>query len=219
MKRCLPLAFACAFAFACAARADLIWEKTELELHPTPNDTKAVGSFKYENKGDKPVRFTSVHTSCGCTTAAHKDVVAPGEKGEITATFNIGDRTGVQTKTVTVQTDDPKQPMTTLTLKAVIAQPLELQPAFVFWQMGEEGKPKIITAKVSKDFAVKNLDVTSSNADFSTKVEHDEGDQFRIVVQPRDTTRSSSATLSIKADAAPGKTYYATARVTPAVVK
>ena len=31
----------------------------------------------------------------------------PADKGEITATFKIGDRTGTQVKTVTVQTDDP----------------------------------------------------------------------------------------------------------------
>ena len=73
--------------------AALTWETTEVDVHPTLSDKTAVAHFKYKNTGDKPVKITSVHPSCGCTTAAlAKDVVAPNESGEITATFNIGDR-------------------------------------------------------------------------------------------------------------------------------
>ncbi|MDQ6809953.1 MAG: DUF1573 domain-containing protein [Verrucomicrobiota bacterium] len=213
----IVLALFCAVAGS--ARAQLAWEKTEVELHPASTDATAVGNFKYQNKGDKPVHISSVHTSCGCTTAGvQKNDVAPGEKGEITATFNIGGRTGVQTKTVTVTTDDPKQPTTLLTLKAVIAQGLELQPALVFWESGEASKPKTITVKTSKEMPVKSLDVASSNPDFSTKVESGPGEgEFRINVQPRETTRTMNATLTIKPEPSAGgaKAYYATARVTP----
>ena len=206
-------------ALSLTASAQLAWEKTELELHPAAGDATAVGSFKYQNKGDKTVHIASVHTSCGCTTAGVvKNDVAPGEKGEITATFNIGERTGVQQKTVTVTTDDAKQPTTYLTLKAVIAQPFELQPAFVFWESGEAPKPKTILVKISKDMPIKSLDVVSSSPDFLTKVEPAGAGEFRINVQPRETTRTTSATLSIKPDYPPGaaKTYFANARVTGA---
>src|SRR5438105_14509426 len=85
------------------ARAELKWEQTSIELHPTTTDKQAVAHFKYQNSGTQPIRFKSVHASCGCTTAqTQKDVVQPSEKDEITATFNIGDRTGTQTKTITV---------------------------------------------------------------------------------------------------------------------
>src|ERR1043166_1021417 len=101
------VAFALSIIISLSARAELKWEQTTLELHPTPADKQAVGHFKYQNPGKTPVRFKSVHASCGCTTAqTQKDEVPPGEKGEITATFNIGDRTGTQINTVTVQTDD-----------------------------------------------------------------------------------------------------------------
>src|SRR5438093_10263827 len=152
-----------------SARAELKWEQTSVELHPAATDKQAIGHFKYQNTGKTPVHFKSVHPSCGCTTAqTQKDVVQAGEKGEITATFNIGDRTGIQTKTVTVETDDPdpKKATQVLTLKAVIPQALEINPAFVFWQSGEEPKPKAISVKVAKDFSVKGIKVTSSNAEF-----------------------------------------------------
>jgi hypothetical protein len=101
-------AFILSIVICVTARAELKWEQTAVELHPAPTDKEAVGHFKYQNTGSRPVRFKSVHTSCGCTAAqSQKEEVPPGEKGEITATFKIGDRTGTQVKTVTVQTDDP----------------------------------------------------------------------------------------------------------------
>ncbi len=55
--------------------------------------------FKFKNTGAEPVKIISVRPSCGSTTAAlAKNVVPPNERGEITATFTIGDRSGVQTK-------------------------------------------------------------------------------------------------------------------------
>src|SRR5438034_11412610 len=126
-------------ALAQVARAELKWEQTSVDLQPALGDKQAVANFKYENVGKTPVHFESVKASCGCTTAqTQKDEVAPGEKGEITATFNIGGRTGTQVKTVTVQTDDPDpaHATTQLTLKAIIPQLLELQPMFVMWKSG-----------------------------------------------------------------------------------
>ena len=195
-------------ALAQGARAELKWEQTSVELHPTFNDKQAVAHFKYENVGKTPVHFESVHASCGCTTAqTQKDEVAPGEKGEITATFNIGGRTGTQVKTVTVQTDDPdaSQATTQLTLKAVIPQLLQLQPMFVIWQSGEEPKPKFITAKANKDAGITKLNVVSSAPDFTAKVDRGSvPDEFRISVQPKDTGKPTYGMLTIKPDSPAG---------------
>ena len=203
--------------FLCAiARAELKWEQTSVELHPAPADKEAVGHFKYQNTGSQPVRFKSVHTSCGCTAAqSQKDEVPPGGKGEITATFKIGDRTGTQVKSVTVQTDDPVNATTVLTLKAVIPQQLEINPTFVFWGQGEALKPKSIVVRASKDFPVKQLKVTSSSPDFQTKVEETGNGQFKIDIQPSDTSRNMAATLTIQPEGS-SKTFYAMARVTNA---
>ena len=206
-------------ALAQSVRAELKWEQTSVDLRPAFNDKQAVAHFKYENVGNTPVHFESVHASCGCTTAqTQNEQVAPGQKGEITATFNIGGRTGTQVKTVTVQTDDPERSTIVLTLKAVITPLLEFQPALVYWQNGEEPKPKIITAKANKDAAIKKLDVASSTPDFAAKVDAGSApNEFRISVQPRDTTKAVYATLTIKPDspANTGNMFAAAARVMP----
>src|SRR5437016_3066161 len=191
-------------ALAQSARAELKWEQTSVDLRPKFDDKQAIAHFKYENVGSTPVHFKSVHASCGCTAAqTQKEQVAPGEKGEVTATFNIGGRTGTQVKTVTVQTDDPDptHSTTVLTLKAEITPLLEIQPALVYWQNGEERKPKVITAKANKDAAIKKLDVASSTPDFTVKVDAGSApNEFKISVQPRDTTKAVYATLMIKPD-------------------
>ena len=198
------------------ARAELKWDQTSIELHPTTADKQAIGHFKYQNSGGKPVRFKSVRTSCGCTAAqSQKEEVPPGEKGEITATFNIGERTGTQVKTVTVETDDPEHATTVLTLKAVIPQQLEITPTFVFWGQGEAAKPKTIVVRAAKDFPVKHLRVTSSSPDFQAKVEETGSGQFKIDVQPQDTKRPIASTLTIQPEDSP-KVFYATARITNA---
>jgi hypothetical protein len=209
-------AFTLSIALCLTARAGLKWEKTSIELHPTATDKQAIGHFKYQNTGDKPVRFKSVRTSCGCTAAqTQKEEVPAGEKGEITATFSIGERTGTQVKTVTVETDDPANVTTVLTLKAVIPQQLEITPTFVFWGQGEAPKPKTIVVRAAKDFPVKHLKVTSSSPDFQTKVEETGNGQFKINVQPQETNRQTASTLTIQPEDSQRR-FYATARITNA---
>src|SRR3954471_6119034 len=146
-------AFTLSIIFCLGARAELKWEQTAVELHPAATDKQAIGHFKYQNTGKTPVRFKSVHASCGCTTAqTQKEEVPPGEKGEITATFTIGDRQGTQVKQVTVMTDDPDptHATTVLTLKTNITAPVDIKPQFVYWKGGEEPKPKTVTVKAAK---------------------------------------------------------------------
>ena len=214
------LAFTLSIFVCAAARAELKWEQTTIELHPALGDKQAVAHFKYENAGKTPVHFKSLHASCGCTAAqSQKDQVGPGEKGEVTATFNIGDRTGQQVKTVTVQTDDPDpaRATTVLTLKAMIGQALEIKPALVYWQGGEEPKPKTVMIKAAKDFPAKNLTVKSNSPVFTSKIEPGSASgEWKLEVQPKDTSHPVAAALLIQSDYpkdAP-RSFYVNAQVT-----
>jgi hypothetical protein len=196
--------------FAAAAHASLQWEQTAVELHPAINDKQAIGHFKYQNTGKSPIRFKDVHASCGCTTArTQQDIVNPGQKGEITATFNIGDRTGTQVKTISVQTDDPDTVKASAQLKltAIIPEALEVSPTVLFWQDKEEPKPKTVTVKVAKDFKVKDLKVTPSSQDFQATVSKTGNGEFKIDIKPKDTSRMFAGTLTIQPDSAAKLSY------------
>jgi len=207
------LAFILAITVCFGARAELKFDKNEIELHPKPDDKQAIGHFTYLNTGKTPVKFKSVKASCGCTARqSQKSEVTPGEKAEVTATSNMRERTGTQVKTVTVETDDPTKPSQVLTLRTIIPQQLEISPTFVFWKQGEKPDPKTITVKVGKEFTVKHIKVTSSTPDFQTKVQEGNG-EFKIDVQPKETNTLGGTTLTIQPEDSP-KVFYATARIT-----
>src|SRR6184192_3128095 len=214
------LIFTLSIFLGVAARAELKWEQNTIELHPSAGDKTAVAHFKYQNVGTTPVHFKSVKASCGCTTTqSQKEVVNPGDKGEIVATFNIGDRTGQQMKTVTVQTDDPNPTQATaiLTLKATIPQALDIRPAFVYWQTGEEPKPKKVSIKASKDFPAKNITVKSNSQVFESKVQPGSASgEWTIEVTPKDTSHPFGTALLVQTDypkEAP-KSFYVNLQVT-----
>src|SRR5438552_12463632 len=207
------IAILVALALANTCRAGLKVEQTQIELRPETGAATAVGTFKYKNTGDTLIHFKSVTTSCGCTTAARKkDDVVPGETGEITATFKVGASTGVQQKTVRVETDDGEAPVTILALRAVIPQMLELRPSFVYWENSEPAKPKAIMVKAAKELHATSLKVSSSSNEFATWVSSAGQNEFKIEVQPRDTSHAVSAVLTVQPDNG-GKPVYATARV------
>jgi hypothetical protein len=211
------LAFGLLLIAAFPAEAALTWENTEVDLHPGISDKTAVAHFKYKNTGDKPVKITSVHPSCGCTTAAlPKDVVEPNESGEITATFNIGGRTGVNTKTITVVTDDQNDHPTFLKLKATIPQLLEIKPVFVYWPANDVLNPKTITVDVGGDYPVTKLNVTSTDKSIATEVKKvPDKKEFQIIVKPTESGRPINAALTIQADYPKDqpKSFYANLRI------
>lgn len=213
------LTFTLSILLAVAARADLKWEQNTIELHPSAGDKQAVAHFKYENTGKTQIHFKSVKASCGCTaTQTQKESVNPGEKGEITATFNIGDRTGMQVKTVTVQTDDPNptQATTILTLKANIMPPMEIRPTFVYWTSGEQPTTKKVSLKAAKEFPAKDITIKSNSQNFESKVVPGKPGEWTIEVTPKDTSHPMGTALMIQTDYpkdAP-KSFYVNAQIT-----
>ncbi len=216
----MKLALVLLLAGSVAAQADLKWEQTTIEVHPAFGARQAVGHFKYQNAGKTAVRITSVHPSCGCTAARiSNNNVQPGESGEITAIFNIGDRTGTQLRDVNVQSSDPDHgsQSTQLFLKTLIAPPIEIQPALVFWNNGESPKPKTIMLKASPG-SVKSISVVVSDPMFRARFDPVGDSEFRITVQPKETAKAMRALIKIQVEGSP-KIFSATAVVTgkPAV--
>jgi hypothetical protein len=202
-------------SIAATARAELKWEQTLIESHPPFGARQAVAHFKYQNIGKTPFHINSVHPSCGCTAAELvKNTVSPAESGDITVTFTIGDRTGTQVRDVTVKSSDPDHgsAITKLLLKAVIAAPIEIQPALVYWNTGEEPKPKTIMVKATAG-SVRSISLTVSDPDFRARFDRVGDSQFKITVQPVETTKAARATIKVQPEGSP-KIFSATAVVT-----
>ena len=70
-----------------------------------------------ENVGKDVLEIRDVKTSCGCTVAElSSKKLKPGEKGNIDIEFDTTDRTGKMARTVTLISNDPKNPEQTITL-------------------------------------------------------------------------------------------------------
>ncbi len=81
-------------------------------------------SFTLTNDGKSELIIRRVRSSCGCTAVApSKKVIAPGESAPINVTFNSRGKRGRQSKSITVITNDPKNPTTTLRISSNVIVP------------------------------------------------------------------------------------------------
>jgi len=62
-----------------------------------------------------------------------QNVIAPGAEGTIQARFDLRGRNGMQIKTITVNSNDPKTPVLNLQLKGSIVNALRAQPSTLFF--------------------------------------------------------------------------------------
>jgi len=78
-------------------------------------------TFQLENKGSSTLKISDIKTSCGCTAALlSKDSIEPGDKGTLKVELDTKNRSGKFSRTITVQTNDPKEPSKILTVYADI---------------------------------------------------------------------------------------------------
>ena len=200
------------------ARAALKWERLRADLAPGPKDKTVEATFAFVNEGPATVTIESLKSSCGCTTAAlDKKVYGPGEKGEVRARFDLGQRRGLQTKTIAVKIQDEPTPAI-LTLAVAIAEPMKLKPALVVWEKGEANKAKTMTLDALPGQPIRAVKVASTDPRMRATVETiKEGESYAISVAPESTATAGFATLTIDAKLAGStQTMRAYAQVKPA---
>lgn len=78
-------------------------------------------TFVFTNKGQRDLIIRATKASCGCTSPEpEKKVIAPGEEGKIKVMFNSFGKNGEQSHNVTVISNDPKNPETTLEISGKV---------------------------------------------------------------------------------------------------
>jgi Protein of unknown function (DUF1573) len=184
------------------AQGSLSWEKEFVLVSSAPGEGTATGRFNFSNTGNYPVKIEGFKTNCGCTAAtSEKRVIAPGEKGEVTVTYNTTGRHGLHEAPITVKTDDPKAPESVIRLRVSIQAVLDVQPTFVFWDAKEALAPKKMTVKVGDGFPVKALTASSSEAAVKVRVETVKaGSEYSVWVTPPAEAKGLRATIEMLPD-------------------
>lgn len=87
-------------------RAVLVFTDYEHHFGKVAEGEKISYQFFFENKGTGSLVINSVSTTCGCTVPKYNTKpVKPGENGSIEVVFDTSGRNGLQTKTITVNSN------------------------------------------------------------------------------------------------------------------
>jgi len=97
------------------------YEPTSFDFGDMKQGDKRSHTFNLTNNGKTDLLIRRVRSSCGCTAVApSKKVIAPGETAPIEVTFDSRGKSGRQSKSITVITNDPKNPTATLRISSNI---------------------------------------------------------------------------------------------------
>jgi len=81
-------------------------------------------NFEVTNKGKSDLILRRAYGTCGCTVAkVSNEPIKKGKKGIVSVKFDAKNLSGYQIKTITVISNDPVTPYTTLTIKAKLVEP------------------------------------------------------------------------------------------------
>ena len=97
--------------------------------------------YPIRNEGTLSLEIRGVQASCGCTAVKpSQDVIPPGGEAVIHARLDLRGRSGLQAKTITVQSNDPQTPSLILQLKGNAVQALRVEPSTLFFgRVGPDG--------------------------------------------------------------------------------
>jgi hypothetical protein len=77
--------------------------------------------FKVRNTGGAGLNIARVQTSCGCTAAVmDHQFLKPGEETRLKVTFDPRGRSGPQTRTIWIHSNDPKTPQKQIVISSTI---------------------------------------------------------------------------------------------------
>lgn len=117
-----------------------------------PQGQKVEHIFIVKNNGDLPLSISGIRPSCGCTAAqASSRVIQPGKTSEIKVTFNSANFFGAIHKTIAIESDDPKAPVSTLSLNGKVIEEIVVNPRQINLGVLKAGSVKEITLSVGNN--------------------------------------------------------------------
>jgi hypothetical protein len=139
------LAAACAPSAAPQQAPKIVFQETAHDFGHVAQGTTVRHVYAFRNPGGLPLTIDNVRSSCRCTAVVTPQrVVPPGSAGTIEAIFDTADAFGQKTRSIIVYSNDPSQPVTTLTLSGYIDAEAAADP------------PRLYVGHVSRGQAVAN---------------------------------------------------------------
>lgn len=101
----------------------IYFSETQHDFGKVNEGDKVNYTFNFANKGTSELTIKDIKTSCGCTAALlSQDNLAPGQEGTLKVELNTQNRSGKMSRTVTISSNDPKDPAKVLTIYADVVK-------------------------------------------------------------------------------------------------
>ena len=192
--RRLVLLWGAAGLFVATAAARLQWESPEIAAKIRADEKESHACFRFVNTGERPVTITAIRPGCGCTVPTlAKSTYAPGERGEFTITYHVGNREGHHRVDIAVDTDDGAGD--TVAFVADIEALVSFDTRFVYWKGDEPRRPKRLRLTFAPDQSARLLQAESSNPQFTVafRAVGNSGREYEIEVTPPAEARNYTA--------------------------
>jgi Protein of unknown function (DUF1573) len=152
-------------------------DENEINFDPVTQGSKVEKVFTFKSVGDAILNIDRVKSSCGCTAAllSNRDL-APGESGEVRATFDSTRFQGLVVKTIYLYTNDPSHKVVQLHLRGEVKPEVRVTPRRLTLNSvvpGQEVAAKLSVANVGgKELIIENVAVTAKEiqSDFMHQV-------------------------------------------------
>lgn len=104
-----------------AKASQLKLEITSLDFGRIKPNIPTEREIQFTNSGKKELELRALQPNCTCITAKpSKTSLKPGDSGTIKISFNPYDRNGTQNKSISIYSNDPKNPVQRFTLTAYV---------------------------------------------------------------------------------------------------
>lgn len=182
------------------SQADLVWSDPVQEIRHASGVKEIAVGFAYQNVGDAPITIVQLDLSCGsCTKVGEPEsAILPKQKGVLPVTFELAARRRVQSRSITVTTDDNKT--TQLRVNFVLdTDPVILKPALLVWRVGQKAEAKQVTVSIEPKGQAKIISVTSTSPRILTALKAvSEGEKYTLSVQPIATDKAETAQVLLQ---------------------
>ena len=180
--------------------AGLEFENKHVELVARVGDLQAETVFKFVNKGDAVIEIARVQTSCSCATAnIEKKIYEPNEAGEVKVKFVFGERSGEQFEQVAMAVKDGG--IQRLSFRMAIPKYLQVQPATVSWNVGDEAATGKMEIKIPDDIpSAQKVRIKSASPRLKTTLfEKQKGRLYELLLAPETPSERSREEVVIEA--------------------
>jgi hypothetical protein len=106
----------------------VVVENKIVDLGEVPQGVVKDVSFELRNEGSGLLTIKSVRPTCGCTVAEFDKEIPPDGKGTVRAKLDTTGFKGAISKSILVMTDDPRNPVLTLAIKAIVKPYIDVMP-------------------------------------------------------------------------------------------